>query len=293
MKRLWPVLVATGMTLVAAIAATGSQAQPGTATPDGEGRLVPDLVAMLPGTVHYDTRISARRGPRRLLSFSGAVVNNGAGPLILDDCSTLSSDGRRRFAVQWVDTASGTRTTPSPRACFFNGFQYTSGGGHSHFHLLDFMRYELRTVDGRRVRADRKQGFCLGDRYDNTGPDARFPAEPARAVFRGQCARGRPRASNVTMGLSVGYGDDYPRGLHGQFIDITGLRPGRYVLVFRVNPNGNILDQHSDNDVSSLLLSIDDSRRKLARILSWCTNTDSCTVAGRHKRQVPAWRIRD
>jgi hypothetical protein len=289
MRKLWPALIAAGMMLVAALAATSSQAQPGTATPDDRGRLVPDVVAILPGTVHYDTRTSPRRGTRRLLSFSGAVVNNGAGPLIVRDCSGVFGDGRRRVAMQVVARADGGSEQQS---CGPMEMRYTSGGGHSHFHLLDFMRYELRTLDGRRVRRDRKQGFCLGDRYDGSGSAVRFPAEPASAVFRGRCAMNRPRTSRVDMGLSVGWGDDYPRGLEGQFIDITGLASGRYILVFRADPRRRLLDQHRDNDASSLLIRIDRTRRTQARILSWCTNTDRCTVPGRHKSQAPAWRIR-
>ena len=84
------------------------------------------------------------------------------------------------------------------------------------------------------------------------------------------------------MGLSVGWAVDFPRDVDGQFIDITGLSAGRYVLVFRVDPRGRLLDQHTDNNVASILLRIDPgSKRTQARILSWCNSTDSCTVPGR------------
>lgn len=280
-------LAAAAAVLAAALAASGgSQAQPGTATPDEAGRLVPDVVAILPGTVHYDTRRSPRRGTRRLITFSGTTVNNGAGPLIV-----RTERGNLGFgtlsARQVVKRTDGRRVLAgSPLR-----LRYVTAGGHSHFHLQDFMRYELRTVDGRRVRGDRKQGFCLGDRFDNTGP-TRLPAEPASAVFRGRCGLGRPRLRNLTMGISVGFGDDYPAGLEGQFIDITGLPSGRYVLVFRADPGRRLLDQHRDNDVSSMLLRIEGGARTAVRILSWCPSTDSCTVPGRHRRAAPAWRIR-
>lgn len=288
MKRLWATLVAAGVTLVAVIAATGSQAQPGTATPDEFGRLVPDVVAVLPGTVHYDTRGSGGSA-RRLLTFSGAVTNNGAGPLIVVNCS----GGRTvRSARQIVFTADGRTVDAVGPRCLQLSLRFTRSDGHRHWHLEDFMRYELRTVTGRRVRTARKQGFCLGDRYDGSGPDVRFPAEPASAVFRGSCGRNRPDLIDVSMGVSVGWGDDYDRTLPGQSVDITGLPSGRYVLVFRANPRRLLLDQHRDNDFSSLLLQIDRSRRSQARILSWCTNTVRCTVAGRHKSAVPAGRIR-
>ena len=285
--RAWTALAATAAAIVAVLAASGgSQAQPGTPTPDAEGRLAPDLVPILPGAVPLDSRRSRRRGTRRLLSFSSAVVNNGSGPLVVRTERGQLGLGRLS-ARQVVTRTDGRRVLAgSPLA-----LRYVSAGGHSHFHLQDFMRYELHTVDGRRVRADRKQGFCLGDRYDSTGP-TRLAAEPARAVFRGRCGLNRPRLTSLSMGISVGFGDDYPSGLEGQFIDITGLPSGRYVLVFRVDPSRRLLDQHRDNNVASMLLRIDRSARRMARILSWCPGTDSCTVAGRHRIGAPAWKIR-
>ena len=287
MKRAWMSLAAVGAVAAGALGASGgSHAQPGTPTPDEAGRLAPDVVAILPGTVHYDTRRSPRRGTRRLISFSGTVVNNGAGPLVVR--TERGNLGFGTLAARQVVFRTDGRRVLAGRPL---RLRYVTAGGHSHFHLQDFMRYELRALDGRRVRSDRKQGFCLGDRFDNTGP-TRLPAEPARAVFRTRCGLGLPRLRNLTMGISVGYGDDYPVGLEGQFIDITGLASGRYVLVFRADPGRRLLDRHRDNDVASMLLRIEGGRRTQVRVLSWCPNTDTCTVPGRHRMSVPAWRIR-
>jgi hypothetical protein len=282
-KQLTMALATAGV--VAAIGAVGSGAQSGGgATPDASGRFVPDLVAILPGTVHLERRRSARHGVRRLLTFSASAQNNGAGPLIVRT-ERRSVGSRTVFARQVVVRSDGRRVLAGRSL----KLRYVTGGGHSHFHLQDFMRYELRTVGGRTLRRDRKQGFCLGDRYDGTGP-TRLPGEPARAVFTGRCGLNRPDLRNITMGISVGYGDDYPRRVEGQYIDITGLPSGRYVLVLRADPSGRLLDMHADNNVSSMLLRIDGGARKQARILSWCTSTDSCAVPGRHR--IAAWRIR-
>ncbi len=280
-------LAAIGTIAAGALGASGgSQAQPGTPTPDEAGRLVPDVVAVLPGTVHYDTRRSPRRGTRRLLTFSGTTVNNGAGPLIVRTERGQLGTGRLT-ARQVVNRTDGRRVLAGRPLVL----RYVTAGGHGHFHLQDFMRYELRTLDGRRVRRDRKQGFCLGDRFDNTGP-TRLPAEPASAVFRSRCGLGRPGLTSLTMGISVGFGDDYPAGLEGQFIDITGLAGGRYMLVLRSDPDRRLLDQHRDNDVSSMLLRIEGGARTAVRVLSWCPSSETCTVAGRHRMSAPAWRIR-
>lgn len=41
--------------------------------------------------------------------------------------------------------------------------RHTPESSHSHWHLLDFQRYELRTLEGDLVVRDRKSGFCLAD----------------------------------------------------------------------------------------------------------------------------------
>ncbi|HEX8067864.1 MAG TPA: lysyl oxidase family protein [Thermoleophilaceae bacterium] len=282
MKRGLTFAAIAGTALAAMLGASGSGAHPtgdgGTpATPDEAGRFVPDLVAILPGTVSIASRTS-RRGPRTLLAFSASVANNGAGPMIVRT--------RRGGAGFGVLAARQVVTRTDGRRELAGGtlrLRFVRGGGHSHFHLEDFMRYELRTVGGRSLRRDRKTGFCLGDRYDATGP-ARMPGEPASPVFRSSCGRNRPTLTSLTEGISVGFGDDYPAVREGQFVDVTGLPSGRYVLVLRVDPMGKLLDLHEDNDASSMLVRIDRGGTTRARILSWCPSTDSCTTAGRHRR---------
>jgi hypothetical protein len=56
------------------------------------------------------------------------------------------------------------------------------------------------------VRPDQKTGFCLGDRYD-TGRS--LSRKHSRAVLNVNCRLYEPDARSVTMGISVGYGDDY------------------------------------------------------------------------------------
>lgn len=270
----WLLAAAGAAALAALPAAAGGQAtnSPGPATPDASGRYLPDLVTIMPGTVHIDTRRS-RRGTRTLLRFSSAAANYGAGPMIV----RARRSGRTMNAWQVVNRSDGRRErVGSPMR-----LQFIRGGGHGHWHLADFQRFELRTVGGRTLRRDRKAGFCLGDRYDGTGSGTRVPGEPARAVYTRRCGLGQPLRTSLTQGISVGFGDDYAADLEGQYVDITGLPTGRYVLVHRTDPNGMLLDMHEDNDVSSMLVKIvRGSRGTRARILSWCNSTDSCPVPG-------------
>jgi hypothetical protein len=73
----------------------------------------------------------------------------------------------------------------------------------------------------------------------------------------------------------VGYGDIYPSRLEGQFIDVTGLRPGRYTLVHRVNPRGRLLDRRKGNDASSVAVALGAGS---ARVLRRCHGTVRCVA---------------
>jgi hypothetical protein len=287
MRTMWLTAAAAAAGIVTAFGASGSGAHPGGTdggpTPDEAGRFLPDLVSTLPGTVAIDRRLSRTGAVRRLLAFSAGATNSGSGPLIVRSSRTSQADPL--VATQLVARSDGSQEVVGE----VGTLRYVSGGGHSHFHLPRFMSYELRTVAGEPVGRDRKTGFCLGDRYDATGRDTRIAGEPARAVFRGRCATRDPRTPGFTQGLSVGFGDDYPARLEGQFVDITGLRTGRYVLVLRVDPDGRLLEMHRDNNVASLLIKFVAKasirgRGDRARILSWCTSTDSCPTPGLHKR---------
>ena len=149
---------------------------------------------------------------------------------------------------------------------------------HRHWHLLGFDRYELRRADsGETVVADRKTGFCLGDRYPvRTLPLVGKPLEP---VYRSRCGLDRPGLLGIREGISVGYGDDYTANLEGQYLPLTGLRPGRYVLVHVANADRRILESSYDNNASSVLLRLRRHRGEpRLRILGVCPDTEHCTA---------------
>ena len=250
------------------------------ATPDAAGRFLPDLVQIMPGRVDIATRRSALRGTRTLLTFASAVENYGTGPLILR--ASRSSRAASTMRVRQVAARSdGRREVVSADA---GRLRFVSGGGHSHWHLMGFQRFELRTVAGRTLRRDRKTGFCLGDRYDASGAARRVPGEPASAVYTRRCGLGQRGRMSLTQGMSVGFGDRYEPAVEGQYIDITGLPTGRYVLVHRSDAEGRLVELDEGNNVASMLVKVVRGRRTHARILSWCNFTESCPAPGLHKR---------
>ena len=101
---------------------------------------------------------------------------------------------------------------------------------HGHFHLKDFNGYKLIDCAGREV-AGNKQAFCMIDlqRISGTSPP-RFT----------DC--------NTNQGISAGWADVYNSALDCQWIDITGLPDGDYVLEARTNRNGLLgEDWYGDN----------------------------------------------
>ena len=97
-------------------------------------------------------------------------------------------------------------------------FEYSDCPGHQHYHLKGFNQYTVfRSGGGRNL--GRKQGFCLED-----------------TRWKGPVARKRKRFNCEDQGVSAGWYDLYPWWLDCQWVDITGLPDGDYVLQAETNP---------------------------------------------------------
>lgn len=229
--------------------------------------LLPDLDQVPPGTIS----IVVREGRERL-AFLSAVENVGTGPLLIAGRrpSVAEPEMAARQVVRKVD---GTTTTYTLQA----RLRFVVSKTHRHWHLLGFERYELRTPDGRTVGRDRKTGFCLGDRYD-ADSGSRIPGEPPRAVWTQECGRGQGGRLRLLEGLSPGFGDDYVPLLEGQSIDVTGLPPGRYVLIHRVNPARDLRESGYANNAASALLELSRGGQgpPTVTVLATCPDTASC-----------------
>jgi hypothetical protein len=236
---------------------------------DGEPEeLLPDLDQATPAALSI-----VQEGDTYRLTFLSAVDNVGRGPLLITG-SRPSVAVQAMSVEQLVRSSDGSSRSLAVRA----RLRYVQAETHAHWHLLGFERYELRRArDGRLMRPDRKTGFCLGDRYD-ADDAARLPNEPERAVWTEECGRGRPRLLEVSEGISPGYGDDYVPELEGQYVDVTSVPPGDYVLVHRVNPARRLRESDYGNNDASVLLSL---RRPTGdiptiEVLARCPASDRC-----------------
>jgi len=193
------------------------------------------------------------RGRRNLLVFGSAVDNVGRGPLVVA--------GRRTGAAMETWQIVGRR-----RYALRVRLRYVGSETHEHWHFPGFERYELRRPDGTLVGRDRKTGFCLRDAYETRALN-RPP------LWRSECLRGRPDARAIREGISPGFGDDYVPQKEGQSIDVTGLRPGPYVLVHRANPDRVLRERSYANNAASALIALDGRR---VTVLRRCPDSARC-----------------
>ena len=198
---------------------------------------LPDL-AMLPP---FDFRIE-NNGGQRLLRFSTVQVNVGPGPFRLygSDEDGTADEGDVLSVVQWIKREDGTWTHRDTTA-----HMSWSGDGHDHWHLIDFQRFKLRSLDADPLGNVAKIGFCAFDSYPYTSPKQAFYTSE-----RDICQTNSN--GKVLMGTSRGWGDIYRWSIAFQWIDITGLPNGDYRLRVLVDPpigsNGRFRESDNSNN---------------------------------------------
>lgn len=216
---------------------------PATAAAAKPRDLLPDLAQGLPTPIEAVLDDTTGTQQTRLV-FGSTIANVGEGPLILTARRAPGSSTMQ--AHQVIRRSDGSSYVRRQVAGIL---KFVVASDHQHWHLLKIDRYELWTANaGRRLRRDRKQGFCLGDRYE-LYPDRRIAHQPRHPGYPGACGKERPDLTHIVEGISVGWGDSYKANIEGQFIDITGIAPGRYLLVHRIS-RGGLLEVNPYNDVS-------------------------------------------
>ena len=103
---------------------------------------------------------------------------------------------------------------------------------HGHYHFEQYAQYDLLDTNSNVVATGHKVGFCLEDvRAWRTDP----PAPPVRYNCDNQ-------------GIQSGWADVYSSGLPCQYIDITEVPAGDYVLRLTINPDRLLVEERYDNN---------------------------------------------
>lgn len=145
---------------------------------------------------------------------------------VVEDCASPGSRKLLRFdvVVPNFGTADLFMGDPSDPA---NSGDFIFSPCHGHYHYEGFAEYRLLNQNQVLVRGH-KQAFCLMDsqRYWSGSPSRDFDCN--------------------NQGISVGWADVYDRTIDCQWIDITGVPPGTYILEVEVNATGKI--NEGDNE---------------------------------------------
>lgn len=122
---------------------------------------------------------------------------------------------------------------------------------HGHYHIRDFSVYELYQLDGTTlVTKGTKQGFCFEDSFKYDGNKSNGY----------ECH---------DQGITSGWGDWYYKQLVGQWIDITGVPEGDYIVRITINKgdfSGPIFDE-GDNRYPNIVqtqIHVPNPRNKVA-----------------------------
>ncbi|MFD4675660.1 lysyl oxidase family protein [Lentzea sp. NPDC058450] len=199
------------------------------------------------------------------LRFTTSIDNVGDGPLLLHAHrdSTATPTMRVRQAVQsGVDRSLAGSFTEARRETRSSAY-YEPAPTHTHWHLLNFEYFQLRTPDGGVVVTDRKNGFCIGDRYGVSDDLAHRPVDPdtpegrlAQRLDGHMCGHHDTSALDVMFGISVGSGDDYKHDVDFQWLDLSRVESGIYDVVNVVNSDRALLEKNYDNNSSSIAISV-------------------------------------
>jgi hypothetical protein len=199
--------------------------------------LLPDLVpvASKSNAYMYGWSIDTSRPGHRLLRLNSAISNQGSGPLEL--FGGAFRNGKQQV-FQRIFRSNGTS--------FTRHVGTFSAKDDNEVYFDNFAQFSLaiRTKNngvGKIVRHSGKKTCCLSD---DVQVKPSLPGSPGSSVYQSCTA--------AKQGISVGWADIYDKFLAGQFIDVTGLKPGRYWLHGRGNPHLNIMESSTKNDMKRI-----------------------------------------
>lgn len=212
-------------------------------------------------------------GATKELQFTTAIENRGPGPVeivpgapAIGDCNGDGDPTDDRLAYQRIyqdadhDGQFTRGVDVETRAVQVGCISYHEA--HHHFHFQRFAQYALlRRDDGVTVALTDKVGFCLADVLHIVDPPppgvSLAPYYPTSTVPPGQPTLCTDTAA---QGISPGWRDIYPADVPGQTLDVTGLVAGRYCLVERIDPPGQLTESVTSDDVAveGIILKTDD-----------------------------------
>ncbi len=250
-SRSWRILLAGGLSTLMLSLPHGALVP----TTDGAGvrNLLPDLRMAKPRSLRIQMATTEDGENRRLLRFSGIIINLGEGPLVVKGsraCATSACPSMT--TLQRIKRTDGTWRKVASVATA----EYDVGDGHSHWHVLNVERYELHQIDPPPAAPEplrgAKVGFCF---FDTQAWKLSLPRAPQSPVYH-VSGCGSPGSTRLKMGVSVGWADVYPWSIARQWIDTTDLPLGRYLLCNIADPDNEWRETDNTNNESWALIEL-------------------------------------
>jgi hypothetical protein len=213
-----------------------------------------------------DFSIQRTASGRRLLRFSGMMLNVGRGPFEIR--------GRRASTKKpWIIDQIVYRTGGTKRRVPTTATMKYAGDGHNHWHVRRMLSYHLWSTHG--TSRDAKIGFCF---FDTNRRNTTLPGAPKFRKYQ-QSGCGKRGSLHTTNGISVGWGDLYPAKFAYQWIDITGLPAGTYTIRASVDLYGKFLESNEANNCTWAKVSFKATGKKVKVVStgSKCLNDHDTT----------------
>jgi len=176
-------------------------------------------LASLPGQCYYYPDPNCPLGPDLLIDQPAIVNSLALGDEAATNCMVvegcLNGYGTRkvlRFDTHIKNIGTSDYYVGNPST---NPGQFTFGNCHGHAHYEGYAKYVLYKTDGTQLPIGQKNGFCVMDLECSGGGSYQYGCS--------------------NMGITAGCGDIYHSGLDCQWIDITDVDTGQYVLAVKVN----------------------------------------------------------
>jgi hypothetical protein len=211
----------------------------------------PDLQTLPP----FDLRLI--RNPeagRTWIRFSNSILNSGPGVLELQ--------GKRDAQSEDILVAQNIYYGEDQFVRNSLGF-FEFEESHNHWHFEGFSLYEVWSLGAEGemlevVASSGKVSYCVRDSDPASQPTDNLPGagEPDT-----ESTPTKPRylACGWTLqGLSTGWIDTYKHNTPGQYVDISGLPDGDYLLVSTVDPDNLLLETNETNNAASLYFSLNE-----------------------------------
>ena len=176
-----------------------------------------------------------------------------------ENCLSSSADNAPRTSIRRL-LRFDSLTMNYGRADFLpnaHPHEYQWHSCHMHFHSFErFIDYDILDQLGNKIAEGHKASFCLEDSLCSGGRSPSYSCQ-------------------IRQGISVNCGDRYGRHLDCQWIDITGVRPGEYVIRLRVNPTRESVESDYLNNEISCRITLHDR----FYIVKSCSHSGECAVS--------------